>query len=267
MGCLQKIPPPPSTVESSRWICILEVGNATYLPGRIPKLSFEAGCQHCSSSVGGTSHSPGAAANSTLPLRAMKTLFSKLQSHWWKPGKAGNLVSDLAFTFGKSKSEQQHVWLKTYKSTSHSLVPNLISLLQVPWHFPFPKQSICRAFQCICYPSGWAALLVVLPDCRQGTDPEGWRLLGAEGSAPKSSSGYKIPAKEQTDHWTCNTRQALASPGHHVTSTCILPQKKCSTFFYSENRGISEVNFYVFKPGALYFLGEKKSHPLYRRVR
>lgn len=189
----------------------------------------------------------------------MKTLFSKLQSHWWKPGKAGNLVSDLAFTFGKSKSEQQHVWLKTYKSTSHSLVPNLISLLQVPWHFPFPKQSICRAFQCICYPSGWAALLVVLPDCRQGTDPEGWRLLGAEGSAPKSSSGYKIPAKEQTDHWTCNTRQALASPGHHVTSTCILPQKKCSTFFYSENQGISEVNFYVFKPGALYFLGKKKA--------
>lgn len=38
--------------------------------------------------------------------------------------------------------------------------------------------------------------------------------------------------------------------------------RKNAPHFYSENRGISEVNFYIFNPGALYFLGEKNASSL-----
>lgn len=107
-------------------------------------------------------------------------------------------------------------------------------------HSQSNPMPLCWAFQCICHSLWWTALLVAFPDCRQqqGTNPEGWRLLGdrrkctqiIQGlkSQPKSSLTIKYVTQDRHFHLLA-TMWPPSAPWHRK-------KKKCSTFLLGKLR-------------------------------
>lgn len=142
------------------------------------------------------------------------------------------------------------------------MVPNLISLLQVPWHFPSPKQSVCWAFQCICYPlmmncsaGGISRLQIKAPILRAGG------IWGQKEMHPN----HPVPKKSQPKSRL--TIQYVTQDRHfHLLATIWPPSAPChrknAPHFYLENQGISGVNFPISNPWDHYFLGKTIASPL-----